>query len=81
MFDVAAYQTSYLDRVRQGSIAGDDVPVRLESQTVQHRADQVTDQFAAYQVIQHSDHRLYAAVIYIIIRGIFMGDMASPVRL
>ena len=81
MFDVVAYQTSYPDRVGQGSIAGDDVSVRLEGQTVEHRTDQVADQFAAHQVIQHSDHRLHAAVIYIIIRGIFMGDMPSPVRL
>ena len=80
MFDVVAYQTSYPDRVGQGSIAGDDVSVRLEGQTVEQGTDQVADQFAAHQVIQHSDHRLHAAIVYIVIRGIFVGDIPGTVH-
>ena len=80
MFDITAYQTSYPDRVGQGSIAGGDVSVRLEGQIVQHGTDQVTDQFAAHQVIQHSDHRLHVAVVYIVIRGVFVGDIPGPVH-
>ena len=79
MFDVAAYQASYPDRVGQGSITGNDVSVRLEGQVVQHGTDQVTDQFTAHQVIQHSDHRLHVAVVYIIIGSVFMGDMPGSV--